>query len=39
MHHAIWRIGDQPALLASSRLSSEQQLEDMIVREPCTLAA
>ena len=39
MHHAIWRIGDQPAPLASSRLSSEQQLEDMIVRDPRTLSS
>lgn len=33
IHHAIWRVGEQPAPLVSSRLASEQQLEDMIVRD------
>lgn len=38
IHHAIWRVGDQPAPLLPSRLSSEQQLEDMIVRDPRILS-
>jgi hypothetical protein len=38
IHHAIWRIGDQPAPLNVSRLASEQQLEEMIVREPRILS-
>lgn len=33
IQHAIWQVGDQPAPLASSKLASEQLLEDMIVRE------
>lgn len=39
IHHAIWRVGDQPAPLAPSRLVSEQQLEDMIVRDPRMLSS
>lgn len=39
IQHAIWQVGDQPTLLASSRLVSEQQLEDMIVREPRILSS
>lgn len=39
IHHAIWRVGEQPASLVSSRLTSEQQLEDMIVREPRILSS
>jgi hypothetical protein len=38
IHHAIWRVGEQPAPLASGRLASEQQLEDMIVRDPRILS-
>ncbi len=38
IHHAVWRVGDQPAPLMSSRPSSEQQLEDMIVRNPRILS-
>lgn len=30
IQHAIWRVGDRPAPLATTRLASEQQLEDMI---------
>ncbi len=30
--HEIWKVGDQPAPLASTVLDSEQQLEEMIVR-------
>jgi len=39
IQHAIWRVGDQPAPLASSKLASEQQLESMIVREPRILSS
>lgn len=38
IHHAIWRVGDQPAPLLTGRLTSEQQLEDMIVRDPRILS-
>ena len=38
IHHAIWRVGEQPAPLTSGRLASEQQLEDMIVRDPRILS-
>lgn len=37
--HAIWRVSEQPAPLVSSRLASEQQLEDMIVRDPRILSS
>lgn len=39
IQHAIWRVGEQPAPLVSSRLASEQQLEDMIVRDPRILSS
>jgi len=39
IQHAIWQVGEQPTLLASSKLVSEQQLEDMIVREPRILSS
>lgn len=39
IHHAIWRIGKEPAPLETSRLASEQQLEDMIVRDPRILSS
>ena len=39
IQHAIWRVGAQPTLLASSKLVSEQQLEDMIVSEPRILSS
>lgn len=29
IHHAIWRVGEQPAPLVSILLASEQQLGDM----------
>ncbi len=38
LHHALWRVGDPPAALPSTRLASEQLLEDMIVREPRLLS-
>ena len=39
IQHAIWRIGDTPSLLTTTRLTSEQQLEDMIVRDPRILSS
>jgi uncharacterized protein YeaO (DUF488 family) len=39
INHAIWRVGDQPAPLSTSKLSSEQQLEEMIVRDPRILSS
>lgn len=38
LHHALWRVGDPPTALPSTRLASEQLLEDMIVREPRLLS-
>ena len=32
--HTIWKVGTKPALLATSNLLSEQQLEEMIVATP-----
>ncbi len=37
IQHAIWQVGQQPTPLTIAKLASEQQLEDMIVREPATL--
>lgn len=34
IHHAIWRVGEQPAPLVSILLASEQQLEDMTHAHP-----
>ncbi|MGE0361139.1 MAG: endonuclease NucS domain-containing protein [Vicinamibacterales bacterium] len=34
VHHSIWRIGQNPTQLQVSRLTSEQQLEEMITRDP-----
>ena len=39
IQHAIWRVGDRPELLSASRLSSEQKLEEMIVRDPRILSS
>ena len=39
IQHAIWKIGATPAPLITSRLASEQQLEDMIVRDPRILSS
>jgi hypothetical protein len=36
--HAIWKVGENPMLLAQASLPSEQQLEDMIVRDPRILS-
>lgn len=35
---AIWRVAPQPVALGTTRLISEQTLEDMIVREPAILS-
>lgn len=39
IHHAIWRVGETPTPLNTTRLTSEQQLEDMIVRDPRILSS
>jgi hemin uptake protein HemP len=39
IQNAIWKVGDKPAPLTSSRLASEQQLEEMIVRDPRILSS
>lgn len=39
IQHAVWRIGESPAPLKVSRLAAEQQLEDMIVRDPRILSS
>jgi hypothetical protein len=39
IQHAIWQVGPQPTLLDRSKLVSEQQLEEMIVCEPCILSS
>jgi hypothetical protein len=30
IQHAIWKVGDKPTPLSTSRLTSEQKLEEMI---------
>jgi hypothetical protein len=37
--HAIWQVGQQPTPLTTAKLASEQQHEDMIVREPAILSS
>ncbi len=37
--HAIWKVGAQPAPLTVTRIANEQQLEEMIVREPAILSS
>ncbi len=39
IQHAIWQVGQQPTPLTTTRLAREQQLEDMIVREPAILSS
>lgn len=34
VNHAVWKVGDKPELLSNTKLISEQQLEDMIVKSP-----
>lgn len=38
IQHAIWQVGTAPQPLLPGRLASEQQLEDMIVRDPRILS-
>ncbi|TQI81506.1 hypothetical protein FHU10_3571 [Serratia fonticola] len=38
VHHAIWRIGENPQPLAISKLASEQLLEKMILNDPTILS-
>lgn len=38
IQHAIWKVGAQPEPLGTTKLASEQALEDMIVREPGILS-
>ena len=39
IQHAIWKVGEKPALLTTSRLARERQLEDMIVSDPRILSS
>lgn len=39
VQHSIWRVGDAPTPLAVCRLDSEQQLEEMITRDPRILSS
>jgi hypothetical protein len=34
VHHAIWRVGENPQPLTISKLASEQLLEKMILNDP-----
>ena len=38
VHHAIWRVGENPQPLTISKLSSEQLLEKMILNDPTILS-
>jgi hypothetical protein len=38
VHHAIWRMGENPQPLIISKLSSEQLLEKMILNDPTILS-
>jgi len=38
VHHAIWRVGDNPQPLTISKLVSEQLLEKMILNDPTILS-
>jgi hypothetical protein len=39
IQHAIWKVSDKPEPLATSRLPSEQRLEEMIVSDPRILSS
>ncbi|MCE7937162.1 MAG: DUF91 domain-containing protein [Chloroflexi bacterium CFX6] len=39
IQHAIWKVGERPSALSASRLASEQQLEEMIARDPSILSS
>lgn len=38
INHAIWRVGDNPQPLTTSKLASEQLLEKMILNDPSILS-
>ncbi|SPZ22583.1 Uncharacterised protein [Providencia rettgeri] len=38
INHAIWRVGDNPQQLTTSKLASEQLLEKMILNVPAILS-
>jgi hypothetical protein len=38
IHHAIWKVADQPQQLLESSLSNERLLEKMIVADPRILS-
>lgn len=38
IQHAIWKVGDKPTPLPTSKLASEQKLEEMIVNDPRILS-
>ncbi|CAI1517638.1 Uncharacterised protein [Serratia quinivorans] len=38
VHHAIWRVGDNPQPLTISKLASEQLLEKMILNDPTIIS-
>lgn len=33
IQHAIWKVGEKPTPLSTSKLASEQKLEEMIVKD------
>ncbi len=37
--HAVWKVGEQPTALLTSRLANEQQLEEMIIHAPQILSS
>lgn len=39
IHHAIWKVGPEPAPLSTAKLPSEMLLEDMIVAAPQILSS
>ena len=38
VHHAIWRVGDNPQPLTIGKLASELLLEKMILNDPTILS-
>lgn len=38
INHAIWRVGDNPQQLTTSKLASEQLLEKIILNVPAILS-
>ena len=39
IHHAIWKVGGQPAPLTVTKLASEKELENMTTARPEILPA